>query len=76
MSHFLGRVHDKLLVLTVGTGTAGKHSAPASGLRRTLELLTPASSGSSLRPRRTRWPSRSDPRFPLFSLGKTTVNTI
>ncbi len=30
-----------LLILTVGTGTAGRHSDLASGLRRTLELLTP-----------------------------------
>lgn len=32
---------NTLLILTVGTGTAGKHSDLASGLRRTLELLTP-----------------------------------
>ena len=30
-----------LLILTVGTGTAGRHSDLASGLRRTLELLNP-----------------------------------
>ena len=30
-----------LLILTVGTGTAGAHSDLASGLRRTLELLAP-----------------------------------
>lgn len=30
-----------LLILTVGTGTAGIHSDLASGLRRTLELLKP-----------------------------------
>ena len=30
-----------LLVLTVGTGTAGKHSDLASGLKHTIELLAP-----------------------------------
>src|ERR1035437_3713379 len=30
-----------LLILTVGTGTAGKHSDVASGLARTLDLCTP-----------------------------------
>ncbi|MBP7948966.1 MAG: hypothetical protein KA004_04865 [Verrucomicrobiales bacterium] len=29
------------LILTVGTGTAGKHSNLAAGLRRTLELIAP-----------------------------------
>lgn len=29
------------LILTVGTGTAGRHSNLAAGLRRTVELLTP-----------------------------------
>ncbi len=29
------------LILTVGTGTAGRHSNLAAGLRRTLELLSP-----------------------------------
>jgi hypothetical protein len=29
------------LILTVGTGTAGKHSNLAAGLRRTLELINP-----------------------------------
>lgn len=31
----------KLLILTVGTGTAGKHSNLAAGLRRTIELIAP-----------------------------------
>src|ERR1039457_1303235 len=30
-----------LLILTVGTGTAGKHSDVASGLARTLDLCAP-----------------------------------
>jgi hypothetical protein len=30
-----------LLILTVGTGTAGKHSNLAEGLRRTIEILQP-----------------------------------
>ncbi|MBL9176721.1 MAG: hypothetical protein JNM65_01585 [Verrucomicrobiaceae bacterium] len=30
-----------ILILTVGTGTAGRHSNLAAGLRRTLELLAP-----------------------------------
>lgn len=32
----------KYLILTVGTGTAGKHSNLAAGLRSTLELIQPA----------------------------------
>ena len=30
-----------LLILTVGTGTAGKHSDVASGLARTIDLTAP-----------------------------------
>src|ERR1019366_9811411 len=30
-----------LLILTVGTGTAGKHSDVAAGLARTIDLCTP-----------------------------------
>ena len=30
-----------LLILTVGTGTAGKHSDVASGLARTIDLCAP-----------------------------------
>ncbi len=30
-----------LLILTVGTGTAGRYSSIAEGLRRTIELISP-----------------------------------
>jgi hypothetical protein len=54
-----------LLILTVGTGTAGKHSNVASGLARTIDLCAP----------RLFWlvPSASEKSWPVADLIRESV---